>query len=222
MKILKFVLALVLIILLAVSCQRVMERNSRSDSRRAQETLLGMESYAAAATLEIVSNRGRTQYEIRQFYKMSGEYRIEFLAPGAVSGNVIVNDNRMVSQYNPRIEGRITLDVPETRDRLESLLGSFVKNFLNSEETSVEITTLDSTEVTVLEVQIPGEHPYMAVQRVWLNNETHKPIRMIVFDPDGIERIIVTYQEFEYNVVLEDEVFRLEAVPIAQNAELAR
>jgi len=209
MKILKLILALILVILLAGACRNLLSRNGQSGARQAKETLLTMESYAAVAMLEIRSNRGVTQYEVKQFYKMSGEYRIEFLAPGTVSGNVIVNDNTMISQYNPRIEGRITLDVPETRDRLESLLGSFVKNFLSSEETSVETTTIDNTEATVLEAQIPGDHPYLAIQRVWLDNETHRPIRMIVLDPDGIERIIVTYREFEYNVVLEDAVFRI-------------
>jgi outer membrane lipoprotein-sorting protein len=42
-----------------------------------------------------------------------------------------------------------------------------------------------------------------------MDNETLKPVKMVVYDPDGAERIIVTFNVFEYNVALDDSLFTM-------------
>jgi outer membrane lipoprotein-sorting protein len=40
-----------------------------------------------------------------------------------------------------------------------------------------------------------------------VDNDTLKPAKLIVYDPDGAERIIVTFTAFDYNPELDDSLF---------------
>jgi outer membrane lipoprotein-sorting protein len=68
---------------------------------------------------------------------------------------------------------------------------------------------MDEGVRTVLEAVVPGEHPYLSTARLWVDNESLNPVRLVIFDRDGAERIIVTYHVFERNVELNDSLFSL-------------
>ncbi len=180
-----------------------------SSMEKIQKELLEMKSYSCNADVEQISNKGSNKYETNQFYKTTGQYRIEMLGPESVKGIVTVFDGNTVTQFNPRTEGKISLNVPETKDRVELFLGSFVKNYLHSEDVTVETSKMENSNCTVLEAKIEGNHPYMATEKLWIDNETIKPLKLVIYDPDGVERIIVTYKKIDYNVQLEDSAFTI-------------
>jgi outer membrane lipoprotein-sorting protein len=68
---------------------------------------------------------------------------------------------------------------------------------------------MDEGQCTVLEAIIPGSHPYLSSEKLWVDNKTSKPVKLVIYDPDGAERIIVTYGAFEYNVELDDSLFTI-------------
>lgn len=43
---------------------------------------------------------------------------------------------------------------------------------------------------------------------MWIDNETLKPLKFVIYDADGNERYIITYNEFEYDPEMDDSVFR--------------
>ena len=169
--------------------------------------LFDLQSYRAIATVEFRSNKGTNVYETVQHARITGEYRIEVTAPEAVSGSVTTNDGRQILQFNNRVNGRVSLQVQETPERSELFLTSFIHNYRQCQEVSVSVADMDEGVRTVLEANIPGTHPYMAIARLWVDNTTLLPVKLIIFDSDGAERVVVTYHVFEYNVVLEDGLF---------------
>ncbi|MCL2840916.1 MAG: hypothetical protein FWE05_09100 [Defluviitaleaceae bacterium] len=174
-----------------------------------QRMLMELQSYRAIATVEFRSNKGTNTYETIQHARISGEYRIEVTAPTHVSGSVTASDNSQIFQFNSRVNGRVSLMVQETPERNEIFLTSFIRNYLQSEEVSVSVADMEEGLRTVLEATVPGNHPYLSNSRLWVDNTTLLPVKLIIFDEDGAERIVVTYHVFEYNIELDDALFTL-------------
>ena len=191
------------------ACAAIQERVDISAYERIHRQLMSMESFAAQATVTYISNNNTHVYETIQFARTSGEYRIEVTAPQNVAGNTTVFDGVTITQFNPRVDGRISQTTMESPERLEILLTSFVRNFITGQEVSVTAAAMEEGLTRVLEATIPGDHPYMATQSLWVNNETQLPVQMKIFDQAGTERIIVIFNSFEYNVNIGDEMFRI-------------
>jgi len=191
------------------ACTAIQERVDATAYERIHRQLMSMESFAAQATVTYISNNNTHTYETTQHARISGEYRIEVTAPQNVAGNTTVFDGNTISQFNPRVDGRVSQTTTEAPERLEILLTSFVRNFITSQEVSVTAAAMDEGLSTVLEATVPGSHPYMATQSLWVANDTQLPIQMKIFDQNGTERIIVIFNSFEYNVDIGDEMFQI-------------
>ena len=196
-------------VLALTACAAIQERVDISAYERIHRQLMTMESFRAQATVTYISNHNTHTYETIQHARASGEYRIEVTAPQNVAGNTTVFDGTTITQFNPRVDGRISQTTMEAPERLEILLTSFVRNFITSQEVSVTAAAMDEGLTTVLEATVPGGHPYMATQSLWVNNETQLPVQMKIFDQSGTERIIVIFNSFEYNVDIGDEMFQI-------------
>jgi len=175
--------------------------------QKIQSVLTNVRSYMCEATVEYKSNKGSNVYDTIQKCKITGQYRVEVIGPDNVSGNVSVSDGKTIYQYNKRVSGKIAVATKESQERSEIFFTSFLKNYMKSNETSVSAAKVQDDPCTVLEALIPGSHPYLASEKLWIDNKTLKPVKLVVYDPQGSERIIVTYKTFEYNVALEDSEF---------------
>ena len=170
-------------------------------------SLVELRTFRAIATVEYHSNKGVNVYEIVQHARISGEYRIEVTGPAHVAGSVTASDGQQIVQFNSRVNGRVTLQVQETPERSEIFLTSFIKNYLQCNEISVSVADMEQGLRTVLEATVPGNHPYLTISRLWVDNTTLLPVKLVVFDQDGAERIVVTYHIIEINIELADALF---------------
>ena len=119
-----------------------------SDMQRVQKTLTEMETYACEGQLTRISNKGEKNYGIRQYYKNTGQYRLEMTSPDQVAGNYIVCDGEKIYQYTS--QGGVLKDVPEQAQRNELFLGAFIKNYMQSEHVSVAVGNFDAVSYTHL------------------------------------------------------------------------
>ena len=172
------------------------------------DALMNMHSFSAEATIKYISNKNTNEYITLQHAKMSGEYRIEVTGPEGVAGNITVFDGTTIYQFNPNVSNQIAVSVNETPERSEVFLTSFIKNYIASVDSTVMAGNFDDSAATIFEASVPGNHPYMHTQKIWVDNETKKPLQMIVFDANGVERIVVTYSNFEYNPELDGSLFQ--------------
>ena len=84
----------------------------------------------------------------------------------------------------------------------------FIKNYNKSLETSVEVTNISQKPFTVLEAEIPGDS-FLCSEKLFVDNKTIKPKKLIIYDKEQSERIIVNFDDFDYNFELSDSVFEL-------------
>jgi len=171
--------------------------------------LTGLQTYRARATVAYISNKGTNTYETTQHGRITGEYRIEVTGPEHVAGIVTSFDGQHIYQFSTQVNGRVTILARETQERSEIFLTSFIKNWLNRQDSSVTAAYIEDARHTILEAAVPGNHPYLAIQKLWINNETLLPYQMIIYDTAGTERIIVTYHNFEYNLTLDNSLFSI-------------
>ena len=171
--------------------------------------LIELTDYRAVATVEYHSNKGVNTYETIQFARITGEYRVEVTGPPHVAGSTTASNGQQIMQFNSRVNGQVHVMQQESPERSEIFLTSFIRNYLQSPEVSVSVSDMDEGLRTVLEATVPGNHPYLAIQKLWVDNTTLLPVKLVIFDPDGAERVVVTYHVFEYNVELDDALFSL-------------
>jgi len=211
-KFLTVIIAFVLLFTAACGAQELRgpaNEEEISAFEQIQRKLMEMQSFRAIATVEYHSNKGVNIYETVQHAKITGEYRVEVTAPSHVAGSVTASDGRQIFQFNSRVNGRVSLQVNETPERSEIFLTSFVRNYLQSDEISVSVADMEQGLRTVLEATVPGNHPYLAISRLWVDNQTLLPVKLVVFDQDDAVRIVVTYHVFEFNVELDNGLFSL-------------
>ncbi|MDR1066533.1 MAG: hypothetical protein LBL35_03730 [Clostridiales bacterium] len=176
-----------------------------------QKRLVRLETYQSEATVEYKSNRGANVYDTLQQCKADGKYRVEVTGPKNVAGNVTLSDGKIIAQYNPKISGKISVGVKENPERSEIFLTSFIKNYLNSQEVSVTVGSFNDDKCTILEADVPGDHPYLSTEKLWVDNKTLNPVKLVIYDPDLSERIVVNYNSFDYNISLDDSLFMMPA-----------
>ena len=205
-KIYRYSFILLTAIILA-ACTKETPTPTPTTHQQIHQRLTDLQTYRAKATVEYISNKGSTKYETIQHGRITGEYRIEVTGPDHVAGNITSFDGQHIYQFNTKINGRVTILARETQERSEIFLTSFIRNWQESGATSVTVANMGEGQYTVLEAVIPGNHLYLASQKLWVNNETKLPAKMIIFDQSGTERVIVTFLNFEYNVELDNELF---------------
>ncbi len=202
------------LLLLITACGRnagEAPQNTASAYEKIQKRLVALQSYQSEATVSYKSNKGTNVYDTLQQCTIEGKYRVEVTGPKNVSGNVTVSDGKTIMQYNPKVSGKVSLGMKENPERAEIFLTSFIKNYLSSQEVSVSVGNFGEGKCTVLEAIIPGNHPYMASEKLWVDNKTLNPVKLVIYDPDMGERIVVNFKTFEYNVPLEENLFTISA-----------
>lgn len=185
-------------------------KETLTEMEQIQKQLNEMQGYQCNATLKRISNKGETTYDTKQYYKSTGEYRLELTSPDTVAGNYTIFDGKKVLQYNPRVQGKVVKDVPESQQRNELFLGQFLKNYMQSEGVTVDAMALDESQCTVLEAVIPGNDPHLSTEKLWIDNATLKPVQFIIYDQNEKERYILNYTDFEYNPEFDQTLFQID------------
>lgn len=206
----RFLLLILFVLIFAAGCRvkTVGEMsNAPTTLEKIHARLLALETYQSVATIAYKSNKGTNVYETFKQCRIDGKYRIEVTGPSHVAGNVTISDGKIITQLNPRISGQVSVGVRENPERSEIFLTSFIRNYFASAEVSVSVGNFGDGRATVLETAIPGNHPYLATGRLWVDNATLDPVKLVIYDVDMSERIIVNFTTFEYNIPLDDSLF---------------
>lgn len=206
----KKILSLFLSFTLLFSIAACSREEPMTELESIQKQLAEMVGYTCTATLTRASHKGDQTYETKQYYKSTGEYRLELTAPENVAGNYTIFDGERICQYNPRLDSSIIKDVPESQHRNELFLGQFIANYMQSEGVSVEAASLDESRCIVLEAVIPGNDPDVSTEKLWVDRETLLPVRFVIFDDDGEKRYQMDYTSFEFNPQFDDALFTIE------------
>jgi len=202
-RIIKIIFCLFSVLTLA-SCSQMSEASLQEKINTA---LKEMTSYEATGKMIRFDGKRETEYTVKQCWQNDGKYRLEILSPDKFKGNYTVYNSSEVCQYNPSVKDSIIRNVPESTARNQIFVGEFVKNYFNSENVSCAVGNFDESTCTVIEAVIPGGNKYTATEKLWMDNETIKPMQLVLYDSEGNERYIMEFDSFEYNPEFDQSIF---------------
>jgi outer membrane lipoprotein-sorting protein len=177
-----------------------------------QQKLTAMKSYKTNADITYISNKSENKFSTVQRAESGGRYRIDTTAPSEYNGSVIVYDGKMIWQYNPLAkDNKINVSASDKSERVELLLFNFVKNMnTDSDKTASVVKSEDRGKYTVLEADLPGDSQFLSTEKLWVNNDTMLPEKLIIYNIDGDEKIVEIFDDFEYNYSMEDNIFSVD------------
>lgn len=174
-----------------------------------QDKLSNMESYKTNAQITYISAKGATVYDAVIYAKRDKRYRIEINSPEDYRGNVVMYDGKLVWQYNPRLQdNKISANPPDKASRREIILFSFLENYAKSMETTVSAGSIDKAKTTVLEAKLPSSSKLLQSEKLFVDNETMLPLRLVIYDSGNNEKIVANFSDFKYNQKIEDSIFK--------------
>lgn len=169
-----------------------------------QDRLMQMKSYKTDAEITYINNRSKDTFSTVQQVKSDGRYRIETTAPDEFKDNVIVYDGKMIWQFNPKApDNKVKTASSDKSERTELLLFSFLENMTKTAEAAVKSD--DMGHYTVLEADIESKNGFLAYEKLWIDNSTGLPEKLVIYNSQGDEKIVELFGNFEYNYIIEDE-----------------
>ncbi len=172
--------------------------------------LLNLETYAMAGTVTYISSEEENTYKLLQYAKNDGTYRAETLNDDG-SKLVTIYDTKTIFQYSDDMKGVVNVSTDENTERSEIFITKFIKNYENSQDVSVLVSNVNDTACTVLEATIPGNNHYFATEKLFVDNKELLPVKLVIYDEDGLERVVVNYSQFIENPTLDEEIFSVKS-----------
>ncbi len=172
--------------------------------------LLNLETYAMAGTVTYISSDDESTYKLLQYAKNDGTYRAETLNDDG-SKLITIYDTKTIFQYSDDMKGVVNVSTDENSERSEIFITKFIKNYENSKDVSVLVSNVNDTACTVLEATIPGNNHYFATEKLFVDNKELLPVKLVIYDEDGLERVIVNYSQFIENPTLDEEIFSVKS-----------
>ncbi|MFV0520715.1 MAG: hypothetical protein ACK5LY_10660 [Lachnospirales bacterium] len=197
----------IVLVFTLTSCSNFLKN---SNDKNMIDKYLDLSTYEAEANITYISNTEQSTFTTVQQANIDGRYRIEVILPENVAGSITVNDGNQIYQFNERISKDIYISKSENRERSELFLTSFVNNYKNSDDVTVTVGTFKDSLYTVLDAKINSDHPLISSEKLWINNETQLPEKLVIYDKDNAESIIIEYTTFEYNKKLDENLFNVQ------------
>lgn len=182
----------IFLIVSSIGCQ-TKEYTKEEVYKNFQDQVSKIESYTCTAEIEVVGNKGKSNYTLKHYYKKPDTYKLEVISPEHLKGKTMEYKENKIIIKNPDIDDFIEL--PNSGNNEQYLfVGDFMKNYFQNEEMIMEFSDSD----LVLKTNIPGDNRNFNKQTLYINKESKKPERMEILDKE--ENIICTvkYKDFEY------------------------
>jgi len=178
-----------------------------ANASKIQDKLMNMESYACLASVSHKSDDTINIYETKQVYQMDGQYKVEVTKPEHTAGLTTIFNGEKIMQYHKKLDKAYKSELIPNDFRNQMFLGTFVKNYLQSEEVCIEVQNTEPGLTTVLEAVIPGGSKHMCLQRVWIDQKTYEPVRMAILNKEDKEIVVIEFLEFTYNPKINESTF---------------
>lgn len=166
-----------------------------------------LESFSATAEVLVKNDKGENTYKVKELYEAPDRVFLEITEPDILKGSGLWTSNgevRLVSGFG-HSEG-VGNDLVTRRGVL--FVSDFFEAYFKSEETSVKASSADGSPVTVLECYLNGKNRNRFMQKVYIDNKTFLPLKMETLDVDKKPVVTVTFQDFQRNCDIDEEVFK--------------
>ncbi len=174
-------------------------RTGTLDEYNAIDSLSEIKAYKSDITIEIVNDRETNKYEGFQTYKKDIGYKLDLKDKRSFTfkgDEILVKDKENIKEY--------TLDKGFDEVFKYGFIGEYIGLIYTNEELEFETETINNSEYFVITTVIPGSNNNIFQGSLYYDIINNRPKKIIIYDNKGRERIIYTYENFNWTDKVED------------------
>jgi outer membrane lipoprotein-sorting protein len=175
-----------------------------------QKLLMKLKSYRCDVVFAVTNNKSTNVYKAKHLYKFPDQYRIEILEPSELKGQTTIYSGEKAYIYHPQLNTYLMTQNYNNSLEYSSFVGAFIESFKNNGGARFKLESFQDRQCYVLEIPIPGENPYRALEKIWIDAEGVIPVKAEILDKNNKISAQVLYENFEENPKLEDSLFQIE------------
>ncbi len=191
-----FIIAICLTIAVALF---IKGRTRTLDEYNVIDSLSEIKVYKSDITIEVINDRETNKYEGFQTYKKDIGYKLDLKDKRSFTfkGNeILVKDKENIKEY--------TLDKGFDEVFKYGFIGEYIGLIYTNEELEFETETINNSEYFVITTVIPGSNNNICKGSLYYDIKNNRPKKIIIYDNKGRERIIYTYENFNWTDKVED------------------
>lgn len=198
-KRLTYTLSIIAICLTIAVALFIKGRTRTLDEYNAIDSLSEIKAYKSDITIEVVNDRETNKYEGFQTYKKDIGYKLDLKDKRSFTfkdDEILVKDKENIKEY--------TLDKGFDEVFKYGFIGEYIGLIYTNEELEFETETINNSEYFVITTVIPGSNNNICQGSLYYDIKNNRPKKIIIYDNKGRERIIYTYENFNWTDKVED------------------
>lgn len=191
-----FIIAICLTIAVALF---IKGRTRTLDEYNVIDSLSEIKVYKSDITIEVINDRETNKYEGFQTYKKDIGYKLDLKDKRSFTfkgDEILVKDKENIKEY--------TLDKGFDEVFKYGFIGEYIGLIYTNEELEFETETINNSEYFVITTVIPGSNNNICKGSLYYDIKNNRPKKIIIYDNKGRERIIYTYENFNWTDKVED------------------
>jgi len=196
---------IIIVILIITGCSA-----SKLSAEETLEKMETAESYSCEAKMAVKNNKSIFYYNLKQYYKQQGKFRIEFYDDYGKMKQTMIYNNGQCGIYHAQIDKPFkTQNFADTKEH-NSFISAFLEYYRNDSEAKWTKEEIEEEEYYVFQCKIDKENRYFSRALLFVNVKNAQPKLLYIFDKDGFKTMEVEYNNFQYNASLDDSLFDME------------
>lgn len=194
-----YTLFIIFICITIVMALVIKGRTRTLDEYNVIDSLSGIKAYKSDITIEVVNDRETNKYEGFQTYKKDKGYKLDLKDKRSFTfkgDEILVKDKENIKEY--------TLDKGFDEVFKYGFIGEYIGLIYTNEELEFETETINNSEYFVITTVIPGSNDNVCQGSLYYDIKNKRPKKIIIYDNKGRERIIYTYENFNWTDKVED------------------
>lgn len=177
--------------------------NNNSSLEEVERYILNIKSYEAIADIKIDSNKNSNNYTVKQQYiKENNLYNQEIIEPSNISGVSFTYDGANLKIENKKLNlSKTYANYPYIGENNLSL-GSFIKDYEDSEETNKK----EKDGIVILETKIKNENKYTCYKKLYIDKNSNKITKLEIKDITQKTLVYISYNEIKINDLEKDDL----------------
>ncbi|MBR5155863.1 MAG: hypothetical protein IKW62_05235 [Clostridia bacterium] len=202
----KSIIATMFALVLTTSLFGCGEKSQHDIYKEIYKRYSNMESFYAAATVTVRSDKSESVYSVRQFYEQPDKFAFFVDSPEEVAGSGYVargGEFKLKSGTGSDFDTKVAF--PDSKNYM--FLCDFFEEYYKSEETSVVADNGIGTDKTVMSCFMSDKNPKRFMQSLTVDSQTYIPLTLTTYDIDKNPVIEVSFNDFKRNAKIDQRIF---------------
>ncbi len=167
---------------------------NNNDSQEIVNNILNISSYEATIEMEVQSNKNTNKYIIKQSYIDAKNNSQEILEPENIRGVKIEYKDNKLTLSNSRLNlVKIFDDYKYLAENVMDLY-TFIEDYKNNADSNY----YKENSYIVMETKTYNRNIYLKNKKLYVNQKTNKPYKMIINSDNKKEAIYILYNEVSF------------------------